>query len=125
MSSQKVLFQHYFEEDSVFMFTSTVGAALPLWNHSMCTPVHTGFVGFTGNNALGALTHLAGVTGGGPSIPVVVLPPSIHTACQTFNPELNIHNYQHSGIVLQCFYSPYQMNSTFNIHLVNKQYFNN
>lgn len=74
------------------MFTSTVGAALPLWNHSMCTPVHTGFVGFTGNNALGALAHLAGVPGGGPSIPVVVLPPSIYTACQTFNPELNIHS---------------------------------
>lgn len=76
------------------MFTSTVRAALPLWNHSMCTPVHTGFVGFTGNNALGALAHLAGVPGGGPGIPIVVLPPSIYTACQTFNPELKIHSYQ-------------------------------
>lgn len=103
------------------MFTSTVGAALPLWNHSMCTSVHTGFVGFTGNNALGALAHLAGVPGRGPGISVVVLPSSIYTACQTFNPELNIHT--NSGIVLQCFYGSYQMNSTLNI--VNKQYFNN
>lgn len=46
----------------------------------MCTPVHTGFVGFTGNNALGALAHLAGVPGGRPGIPIVVLPPSIYTA---------------------------------------------
>lgn len=93
-SSFSTLLWRRFEEDSVFMFTSTVGAAVPLWNHSMCTPVHTGFVGFTGNNALGALAHLAGVPGGRPGIPIVVLPPSIYTACQTFNPELNIHSYQ-------------------------------
>lgn len=96
------------------MFTSTVRAAFPLWNHSMRTPVHTGFVGFTGNNALGTLAHLAGVPGGRPGITIVVLPSSIYTACQKFITELNIHT--NSGIVLQCFYGSYQMNSTLNIH---------
>lgn len=45
----------------------------------MCTPEHAGLVGFTGNDALRALTHLAGVTRGGPGISIIVLATAIHT----------------------------------------------
>lgn len=47
----------------------------------MCTPEHAGLVGFTGNDALRALTHLAGVTRGGPGISIIVLATAIHTTC--------------------------------------------
>ena len=47
----------------------------------MCTSEHAGLVGFTGNDSLRALTHLAGVARGGPGVSIIVLTTAIHTTC--------------------------------------------